>query len=117
MSIVGRANHMLKLKGTVVYPQQIEEILMQEPEIKNHTLEAYKDETGCDALKIMVSLHNRSNSVLERIRRNLKARIRITPAVEVLDSQEITKIVYRHGRRKPQNFQDLRPESLTNRQY
>jgi phenylacetate-CoA ligase len=117
MSIVGRANNMLKLKGTVVYPQQIEEILMQEPEINNYALEAYTDEKGCDALKIMVSLHNRSDSVLERIKMNLRARIRITPAIAVLDSNEILKIVYRHGSRKPQEFQDFRPESLTDMQH
>jgi phenylacetate-CoA ligase len=114
MSIVGRTCHMLRLKGTLVYPQQIEDILLQEPEINHYVLEAYKDENDCDALKIMVSLPNRSNAVLERIKMNLKAGIRVTPAVEVVDPQEILKIVFRHGSRKPQTFRDLRPESKTN---
>jgi phenylacetate-CoA ligase len=108
MSIVGRASHMLKLKGTVVYPQQIEEILMHEPEIANYALEAYKDEKECDAIKIMVGLQKHSDKVVERIKMNLKARIRITPAIEVLSSQEISKILYKHGSRKPQKFWDLR---------
>jgi phenylacetate-CoA ligase len=108
MSIVGRANHMLKIKGTVVYPQQIEEILMQEPEISNYAMEAYKDRNDCDAIKIMVGLKNQSGNVVERIKMNLKAKIRITPAIEVLASQEILKILYRHGSRKPQKFWDLR---------
>jgi phenylacetate-CoA ligase len=114
MSIVGRASHMLKLKGTVVYPQQIEEILMQEHEITHYALEAYKDKNECDAIKIMVGLQEQSDKVLERIKMNLKARIRITPAIEVLTSQEILKIWHRHGSRKPQKFLDLRPESPTN---
>ncbi len=113
MSIVGRAGHMLKLKGTVVYPQQIEEILMQESEIKNYALEAYKDNNECDAIKIMLELQEHSDKVVERIKMNLKARIRITPAIEVLASQEILKKLYPHGSRKPQKFLDLRPESLT----
>jgi phenylacetate-CoA ligase len=108
MSIVGRANHMLKIKGTVVYPQQIEEVLMQEPEIANYALEAYRDENDCDAIKIMVGLNKHNGNVVERIKMNLKAKIRITPAIEVLTSQEISKILYKHGSRKPQKFWDLR---------
>ena len=108
MSIVGRANHMLKLKGTVVYPQQIEEILMQEPGITNYALEAYKDENECDAIKIMVGLQEHSDRIMERIKTNLKARIRISPVIELLPPQEISRIWYRHGSRKPQKFLDLR---------
>jgi phenylacetate-CoA ligase len=114
MSIAGRANHMLKLKGTVVYPQQIEEILLQEPEITHFALEAYKDENECDAITIMVGLREKSDKIVDKIKTNLKARIRITPAIEVLDSQDILKKWYRHGSRKPQKFIDLRPESSTN---
>jgi phenylacetate-CoA ligase len=115
MSIVGRANHMLKLKGTVVYPQQIEEILMQEPGIVNYALEAYNDDNDCDAIKIMVGLHKYSDNVMERITTNLKARIRITPKIIMLHPQEILKIWYRNGSRKPQKFIDIRPDSLTDR--
>jgi phenylacetate-CoA ligase len=115
MSIVGRASHMLKLKGTAVYPQQIEEILMQEPGITNYALEAYKDDNECDAIKIMVGLQEPIDKVMERIKMNFKARIRITPEIEILPPQEISKIWYRHGSGKPQKFLDLRPESLTNR--
>jgi phenylacetate-CoA ligase len=112
MSIAGRANHMLKLKGTVVFPQQIEEVLLQEPSIAHYVLEAFKDANGCDALKIMVGLREHSDRIMERIKTNLKARIRITPTIILLNSQEILKIVYRNGSRKPQKFFDHRPESL-----
>jgi phenylacetate-CoA ligase len=107
-AIVGRANHMVRLKGTVVYPQQIEEILMQEPEITHYALEAFKDENECDALKIMVGLPKGSEGAVERIKINLKARLRITPAIDVRTAQEIQKTWYRHGSRKPQKFRDLR---------
>jgi phenylacetate-CoA ligase len=114
MSIAGRAGHMLRIKGTAVFPQQIEEILMQEPEITNYALEAFKDKNDCDALKIMVGLKEPDDKVLERIKLNLKAKIRVTPAIEVLAPQEIIKILYRHGSRKPQKFFDLRPGALSN---
>ena len=114
MSIVGRANHMLKLKGIVVYPQQIEEILMQEPGIINYALEAYKDDNECDAINIMVGLQEQGDQVMEKIKRDLKARIRITPEIEILPPQKIAKIWHRDGSRKPQKFLDLRPESITN---
>jgi phenylacetate-CoA ligase len=106
---------MLKLKGTLVYPQQIEEILMQEPGIVNYALEAYNDDNDCDAIKIMVGLHKYSDNVMERITTNLKARIRITPKIIMLHPQEILKIWYRNGSRKPQKFIDIRPDSLTDR--
>ncbi len=114
MSITGRASHMLKIKGTAVYPQQIEEMLLQEPEIANYAIEAYKDKNDCDAIKIMVGLQEPNDKVLERIKRNLKARMRVTPALEVLSPQEILKIWYSKGSRKPQKILDLRPESLAN---
>jgi phenylacetate-CoA ligase len=107
-AIVGRANHMVRLKGTVVYPQQIEEILMQEPEIVNYALEAYKDENECDALKIMIGLPKGSGGAVERIKTILKARLRITPEIDVRGAQEIQKRWYCHGSRKPQKFWDLR---------
>ena len=112
MAIVGRANHMLKIKGTVVYPQQIEEILLQEPGIDNFVLEAYRDDNECDAIKIMVGLQEQSNAVVEKIAMNLKARIRITPEIQILPSQEISKLKYRHGSRKPHIFTDLRPDAV-----
>ena len=117
MSIVGRANHQLRLKGTVVYPQQIEEILMREQEVSNFALEAYKDENDCDALKILIGLQDRNRSVMERITMNLKARMRITPEIEILSPQEIFKIWHRHGSRKPQKFLDRRSDSMTDRKH
>ena len=111
MAIVGRAGHMLKIKGTAVYPQQIEEILMQEPEIINYAIEAYRDGNDCDAIRIMIGLQEPNGRVVEKIKMDLKARIRITPAIEVLTSQDILKIWYRHGSRKPEKFVDLRPEN------
>ncbi len=107
-AIAGRADHQMRLKGTLVYPQQIEEILIREPEITEYALEAYKDENDCDALKIMVCLKEGYESALERIKTNLKARIRITPEMEILSSNEISKIIYRHGSRKPSKFIDRR---------
>ncbi|MBN1577161.1 MAG: hypothetical protein JW913_11450 [Chitinispirillaceae bacterium] len=112
MSIVGRANHLLKIKGTSIYPQQIEELLMQEPGIKNYTIEAFKDANGCDAVKIMAGLQEKNDKVVESVKMHLKTKIRITPEIEVLSPQEIYAIWFRHGDRKPQKFFDLRPESL-----
>jgi phenylacetate-CoA ligase len=114
MSIVGRANHMLKLKGTVVYTQQIVEIIKQEPGITNFALEAYKDANECDAIKIMVGLRDPNEEIVERLKVNLKAKIRITPKIDILSQQEILKMWYRHGSRKPQKFIDRRAGGQVN---
>ena len=108
MAIVCRTSNLLKIKGATVFPQQIEEILMQEPKVTNYALEAYTDENGCDALNILVGLQEVKNGALGAIKKKLKAKINTTPVIKVLSPQEVESIWYRNGDRKPQKFVDRR---------
>ena len=108
MAIIGRADNMLKIKGTSVYPQQIEDIIVSLPQINNYIIEAFKDEEGNDAVKIKVSLKNQDKKFLSELKNLMKAKIRITPEIEIIDSKTISDQVFKQGTRKPNKFWDKR---------
>jgi phenylacetate-CoA ligase len=108
MAIIGRTDNMLKIKGTSVSPQQIEDIIVSLPQITNYIIEAFKDQGGNDAVKIKVSLKNQDKKFLSELKNLMKAKIRITPEIEIIDSKTISDQVFKQGTRKPKKFWDKR---------
>ncbi len=106
--VIGRKNHLLKIKGTNVYPGHIENALISIPSIKNYFIEAYIDENFSDAITIKVDSDNPSEELAIRIKENVKAYARMTPNVEFIGKEDILKLQFPAEMRKPIKFKDLR---------
>ncbi|MCD4783501.1 MAG: hypothetical protein K8T10_06685 [Candidatus Eremiobacteraeota bacterium] len=108
MAIVGRRDQMLKIKGTLAFPLQVEEAVLSVQGIKAHFIEVVNDENGQAQLNITIApdpdLENAPEEVTERV----KSRTLITPRVSLDTRESIESVWYSEKRVKPRKFRDKR---------
>jgi phenylacetate-CoA ligase len=86
--ILGRVDEMMKIKGVVVYPQAIENILKSLKEIGDYYIEIYR-ENYLDKLRIYISLKEGEKEIVERINNLLKAKLNISGEIFIKSEKEI----------------------------
>lgn len=112
--IVGRRQHLLKYKGTSLYPQAIFNVLNTVGEVAAYALEASTSYLETDELTISVALHAGTDeaAVLERLRQALRAELRVLPALQVQPLAQILARQNPDNKRKPASFIDRRQRPL-----
>lgn len=108
MAIIGRVDNMLKIKGTSVYPQQIEDCIIEIEGVNRYVVEAFSDKYSSDRVVIKIFTSSNKEKVREEIVGNVKSRTRITPEIEFVGRTEIEEIIFKNGTRKPKLFWDYR---------
>ena len=107
--VVGRANQMIKFKGTTLYPPAIFDILDNTSYVENYVVEVAHNDTGTDEINIRVGLHHQTvDDVVKDLKDRFRAKIRVAPNVEVCPVEEIRKINFPDTSRKPVKFIDTR---------
>jgi phenylacetate-CoA ligase len=104
--ILGRKKHMLKIKGTTVYPLAVYSALDELREVSDYYLTVFSQDTLSDRLTVTVSLHQSCS--VNRIADALTARLRVTPEVVIASEEEVRRVVYNPSLRKPVRFFDRR---------
>jgi len=109
MATVGRVDQMLKIRGTSVYPEQIEEALLSVEGVSSYVIEAYTDGYGSDNIRLKVAFQGPAETIISNIQKTVKAKARIKPdQIERISSQEASRIWFSEGSRKPKKFWDKR---------
>lgn len=103
--VIGRKQQKIKLKGTSLYPQHIIEVLNSYGKIKTFVIEARLDEIKNDRLKVIIP---DTFELTEELMDFFRSRLSVTPEIEKIEVEEITKLKFPKGSRKPQIFRDLR---------
>ncbi|MCI1186395.1 AMP-binding protein [Hymenobacter sp. DH14] len=108
--IVGRRQHLLKYKGTSLYPQAIFNVLNTFGEVAAYVVEARTSDLETDELEISVALAAGvdETAVLDRLRAALRAALRVLLPLRV---QPLAQVLARQNpgdSRKPARFIDLR---------
>ncbi len=108
--IVGRKQHLIKLKGTNVYPAAIENVLHSFEAINKYLLVIASDASGADQLTIKLGNESNAHSmvVLAQLKEMLQSNLRVTPKVEWAANEAIDAMLFRNGSRKPMKVLDLR---------
>lgn len=106
--VLGRKQHMIKYKGTTLYPPIMHDLLTSFDEIQQHVIEISTSSFGTDEIVIKIATDNASKVYLESIKNHFRAKLRVTPKVEILTLNEINAIVFPQMSRKPIRFIDLR---------
>lgn len=107
--IVGRKNNMIKLKGTTVYPPAIYDVLDNTPYVANYVVLVRDSFAGTDEVVVKVGLNSRpAFDVIKELKDRFRSRIRVAPIIEILDSDDVNKILFPSTSRKPLKFIDLR---------
>lgn len=103
--VLGRKAHMLKCKGTTLYPRMIQSILDAAPEIADYYIVA-SGEGLSDSVEAVVALKNPSAD-LAPLAERLHSKCRVRIPVTVRDPEEVRKQIFSTSR-KPVRFVDLR---------
>ncbi|HBZ34793.1 MAG TPA: phenylacetate--CoA ligase [Bacteroidales bacterium] len=110
--LVGRKNNMIKLKGTTLYPPAINDVLDNTPQIENYVVIVRSNDAGTDEVIVRVGVKERDVTHDEKLTALLKekfrARLRVTPRIEILPADVIHTINFPAKSRKPIKFIDER---------
>ena len=106
--VVGRKKHMIKFKGTTLYPPAIFDLLNETEEIKEYVAEVYTNDIGMDEVLLYLLPVDETEATDRKIRANIQARLRVTPKIKYLSREEIQKIQFPEGNRKAVKFIDRR---------
>ena len=107
--VIGRTNHMIKYKGTTLYPPAIYDVLDNTSYVENYVVEVGHNNSGNDEILVRVSLaHQRVEDVVKDLKDRFRAKIRVAPSVEICSADIIRKINFPDTSRKPVKFIDNR---------
>lgn len=108
--ILGRDKQAIKLKGTSIYPSQVEDILNGIPEVENYIIEAYIGDDHGEKLLVKVGSERRDEGLRKEIGKKIHAYARVTPEITLHEPEWIREMQFREGGRKPKRFIDRRED-------
>lgn len=113
MATIGRIDQMMKIKGTSVYPEQLEEALISIPEVSAYVIEAFTDENGIDRIRVRAATEGSQAGIFKEIEKEVRAKTRIAPdVIEPVTKEEAARIWFSEGTRKPKRFWDKRKKAI-----
>ncbi|PWN61439.1 phenylacetate--CoA ligase family protein [Chryseobacterium oncorhynchi] len=106
--VIGRKQQMIKYKGTTLYPPAMNDILNDFNNILCYQIVIQSNEIGLDEIIIKVSTEQENENFVNEVRDHFRAKLRVSPKIEVIDFNILSKTVFNPNSRKPITFIDLR---------
>lgn len=110
--LVGRKNNMVKLKGTTLYPPAVNDVLDHTEYVENYVIYVKESENGTDDVLVKIGIKQGFEEPYPHYIKDLKdrfrARLRVTPRIEVAPVSEIAATNFPAKSRKPVKFIDQR---------
>lgn len=111
--IIGRMNHMVKYKGTTLYPPAIFDVLDNIPYVENYVVIVHDNDCGNDDVLVRIGLREQPEfDIVKDVKDRFRAHIRVAPDVEITAVEEIRRINYPDISRKPVKFIDKREKKF-----
>ncbi len=98
--VIGRKQQMIKYKGTTIFPPSIFEVLTQS-NIDLFQVNVYKNDLGLDDVSIKLPSSIDDKILIKSLKSALKAKLRVTPTIEMIDKKELIGLVFNPEKRKP----------------
>ena len=106
--IMGRKKQMIKFKGTTLYPPALFDLLNEMEEILDYIVEVHANEIGLDEVLLYLLPVAKTEESDRKIRAYLQARLRVSPHIKYVSSEEIQKMQFSETSRKAIKFIDKR---------
>nr|WP_194716181.1 AMP-binding protein [Chryseobacterium muglaense] len=106
--VVGRKQQMIKYKGTTLYPPAMNDILNDFDGILCYQIVIQSNEIGLDEIIIKLSTEREDESFEDEVRDHFRAKLRVSPKIEMVNFDVLSKTVFNPNSRKPITFIDLR---------
>jgi len=102
--VVGRKQQMIKFKGTTIFPPALFDVLDMVKEIDLYQVVVSKNEYGNDEITILLSLQLNTSAFREMLHSLFKSKLRVTPAMQFITTEELTFRIYKQEKRKPEKL-------------
>lgn len=102
--IIGRKNQMIKYKGTTLFPKSIFDVLDQIEAVKMYKVEICKDELNNDQITVYLDDNLKDTKVIYDLVQQCRAKLRVVPSFEFVDTENLRQKIYRPNLRKPQKI-------------
>lgn len=99
--VVGRKKHMIKYKGTTLYPPAMDNILNNFNDVQNYVIEISHNAIGTDEILIKIASQTPTDELLRQIKDHFRAKLRVSPKIEFHDLKDIQKLQFPKMSRKP----------------
>ncbi len=106
--VVGRKQQMIKYKGTTLYPPAMNDILNDFEGILCYQIVIQSNEIGLDEIIIKLSTEREEERFEGEVRDHFRAKLRVSPKIEMVNFDILSKTVFTPNSRKPITFIDLR---------
>jgi len=106
--VIGRKQQMIKYKGTTLYPPAMNDILNDFNNILCYQIVIQSNEIGLDEIIIKISTNSDSENFVNEVRDHFRAKLRVSPKIELIEFDILSKVVFNPNSRKPITFIDLR---------
>jgi phenylacetate-CoA ligase len=106
--VIGRKQQMIKYKGTTLYPPAMNDILNDFNNILCYQIVIQSNEIGLDEIIIKISTDSDSETFVNEVRDRFRAKLRVSPKIEIIEFDVLSKTVFNPNSRKPITFTDLR---------
>ena len=106
--VVGRKKHMIKYKGTTLYPPAMNDILNGFDGISVYQIVIKSNEIGTDEIIVKISTEENGDDFFREVKDRFRAKLRVSPKIEIIPKDELIKHVFDSKSRKPIYFLDLR---------
>lgn len=113
--LIGRKNHMIKFKGTTIYPPSLNDVCDNTPYLENYVVILSDNEIGADDVTVQVGLRYIPQGpdglpldVVKDMKDRFRAKVRVAPGIKIVSVQENNAILFPQKSRKPVKLLDLR---------
>jgi len=106
--VLGRKQQMIKYKGTTLYPPVMHDLMSYFEKIDLHQIEITTNAIGTDEIVIKIATSDTSDEYLDAIRNHFRAKLSVTPKIELISQEKLEKTVFPPMSRKPVTFIDKR---------
>jgi phenylacetate-CoA ligase len=106
--IIGRKKHMIKFKGTTLYPPALYDILDNIPEVLIYVVEVSTNSLGTDEIMIRIASEQAGEQLEKDLKDHFRARLRVSPTIKFESPEELSNIAFPPASRKPVKFIDHR---------
>ncbi len=106
--VIGRKKHMIKYKGTTLYPPAIDDVLHEIDSIENYVIEVSTGPLGTDEILIKAGCKNYRKGMEKSIKDHFRSKLRVAPQIIFFQPEEIQKMLFTEISRKPVTFVDKR---------
>ncbi|MBX3241904.1 MAG: AMP-binding protein [Chitinophagaceae bacterium] len=106
--VIGRKKQMIKFKGTTLFAPALFEILNAMSDIREYVAEVSTNDIATDEVLLYILPIDGSPECDHRIRAYLQAKLRVSPHIIYLSPEEMQKLQFPEGLRKPLKFIDKR---------